>query len=214
MFVFYLLHKLYFFIYVIYGISVYDHLYHQPQAIGLFFTVFSSAAVLGVVCGKLWTTLFKDSKRSCVMAMAAHIAASLFIALTFNRVPIPVFLTLFAVSSFFMGMLETWIMPLYTACAEYGHWKTGVPMYSLVMSTFGLTISAAYALPQVIASFLLRPDSYNQGLTILFAWVPLILAVVAFLSLALIFNLNDAKIKAIQNDLAAGKTQETSESKL
>jgi Na+/melibiose symporter-like transporter len=210
-FIFYMLHKLYFFIYVIYGISVYDHIFGQADAVGPFFTIFSVASVIGVLGGRLWTKLYKESKRSCAMAMAAQIIATALIAFTFNKVPIPVFLVFFAILSFFMGMLENWVMPLYTACAEYGNWKTGIAMNALVMSTFGLSISASYALPPVIASFLLRPESYNQGLTILFAWVPLVLAVVSFLSITFIFNLNDTKIKKIQDDLSAGKTQATSE---
>jgi Na+/melibiose symporter-like transporter len=148
------------------------------------------------------------------MAMVVHIIATALIAVTFNKIPIPLFLVFFAVSSFFMGMLETWVTPLFTACAEYGSWKTGVTMNALVMSTNALTVTTGTALAPIIATILIRPESYNQGLTILFAWAPLILSIVSLLCLMLIYNLNDTKIKRIQEDLAAGRTQATSDLKL
>jgi len=214
MFLFFTLHKLAFFIYVIYGISVYDHIFNQADAVGSFFVVFSVAAIAGVFCGKLWTRLFRESKRSCSMAMVIHIIFTAIIALTFNRIPISLFLAFFAVSSFFMGMLETWVTPLYTACAEYGNWKTGVTMNALVMSTYGLSVSISLALPPVVATILIRPDNYNHGLTVLFTFAPLVLAVTALLCFLLIFNLNDAKIRKIQKDLAEGKAGATSDLKL
>ena len=214
MFLFFMLHKAYFFIYVIYSISVYDHIFGRPEAVGAFLTTLSLAAIAGVFCGRIWTRIFKDSKRSCVMAMLSHVIFTAIIAVTFNSVPIPLFLVFFAASSFFMGMLETWVTPLFTACAEYGSWKTGTTMNALVMSTSALTITIGNALPPVIATALLRPESYNRGLTLLFAWVPLVLSVVALLCLIFIFNLNDTKIRKIQEDLALGKTQATSDLKI
>jgi len=211
MFLFFILHKIVFFIYTIYGVSVYDHIFEKPESVGLFFTIFSVSAVAGVFCGRLWTRVFKESKRSCCMAMVVHIAFTVLIALTFSRLSISLFLVFFAISSFFMGMLETWVTPLYTACAEYGRWKTGVTMNALVMSTYGLTVSTALAIPPIIATALLKPESYNEGLTFFFTWVPLILAVAALLSLVFIYNLNDTKIKMIQEDIDAGKTRSTSE---
>ena len=211
MFLFFTLHKIYFFIYVIYGVSVYDHIFNSIDTVGYFLTVLSVAAIVGVFFGRLWTKIFKDSKRSCVMAMVAHIIATAVIALTFNKVSMPLFLTFFGISSFFMGMLETWVTPLFSACAEYGHWKTGVPMNALVMSTSALTVTTGNALPPVIATIMLRPDNYNQGLTIMFTWVPLVLAIASLLSLVFIYNLNDKKIKRIQEDLAEGKSQATSD---
>ena len=214
MFLFFMLHKAYFFIYVMYGISVYDHIFNQPAAVGVFLTTISVSAIIGVFFGRLWSKIFKESKRSCVMAMIVHIAFTAIIAVTFNKIPMPFFLALFAGSSFFMGMLETWVTPLFTACAEYGSWKTGVTMNALVMSTSALTITTGNALPPVIATILLRPDSYNQGLTVLFAWVPLVLSIASVLCLIFIYNLNDTKIRRIQEDLMRGKTQATSDFKL
>lgn len=214
MFLFFILHKAYFFIYVIYGVSVYDHIFNQPDAVGYFLTTLSVAAIAGVFCGRLWTKIFKDSKRSCAMAMVVHIIFTAVIALTFNKISMPLFLVFFAASSFFMGMLETWVTPLFTACAEYGSWKTGVTMNSLVMSTSALTITTGNALPPVIATILLRPESYNQGLTILFTWVPLVLSIASLLCFIFIFNLNDTKIRRIQEDLVRGKTQATSDFKI
>jgi Na+/melibiose symporter-like transporter len=137
------------------------------------------------------------------MAMVVHIVFTAIIAITFNKVSMPLFLLFFAVSSFFMGMLETWVTPLFTACAEYGHWKTGAPMNALVMSASALTTTTGNAVPPVIATLLLRPENYNQGLTILFTWAPLILSIVSLLCLLLIYNLNDVKIRKIQEELAA-----------
>ena len=214
MFLFFMLHKVAFFTYVIYGISVFDHIFNQPELVGPFLTIFSFASIAGVLCGRLWTKIFKESKRSCAMAMVAHIIFTAVIAVTFNYVQITIFFVLFATSSFFMGMLETWVMPLYTACAEYGNWKTGVTMNALVMSTFALTIGTGIALPPILASAILRPETYNQDLIFMFTWVPLILGIASLLSLIFIFNLNDVKIKKIQDDLAEGKVQATSDLKV
>jgi Na+/melibiose symporter-like transporter len=218
-FLFFALHKAYFFIYVVYGVHVYKYIFNRPEAVGVFMAIISIAAMAGVFCGRLWTKIFKESKRSCAMAMSVHIVATLVIALTFNRVSIPMFLVFFAISSFFMGMLETWVTPLYTACAEYGSWKTGVTMNALIMSTNGLTISSGSALPPVIASIVigsaaLGSADYIQGLTTLFAWVPLFLSIASLLCFVFIYNLNDTKIRLIQEDLNVGKTQATSDLKI
>ncbi len=121
-------------------------------------------------------------------------------------------------------MLENWVQPLFAASADYGSWKTGARADSLIMTVFGLSVNVSWAMTPVLAAIVLNAVNYTEfvasgaaindtvasGLTFLFAWLPLILAGISLASLIFIFNLNDNKIKAIQEDLAAGKTKETS----
>ena len=229
MFLFFTLHKTAYFIYVAYGTYVFTYVFEDTGALlGLFFSIFSLSAVIGALAGRIWTKIFKDSKRSCVMAMGTHTALTLVIAVFFRTMPAGLFLGIFAVSSFFMGMLENWVMPLFAACSEYGAWKTGTRSDSLVMSVFGLTVNVSWALTPMIAAAVLNAVKYTEfvagggavtetilsGLSFLFAWLPLILAALSLASLVFIYNLNDAKMKQIQQDLEEGRTEASSAYKI
>ncbi len=105
LFLFFTLHKTAFFIYVAYGTYIFTYIL-DINLLGAFFTLFSIGAVAGALAGRIWTKIFKESKRSCVMAMGAHVAVTAIIAIFFKGLSTPVFLGLFAVSTFFMGYVR------------------------------------------------------------------------------------------------------------
>jgi len=227
MFLFFTLHKTYFFLYMSYATYVFEYVYQDFSMLGMFFSIFSFTAIIGVLAGPLWVKIFKESKRSFSAAMLAHVIVTAIIAVFFRSMPVGGFLVFFAISCFFMGMLENWILPMFAASADYGAWKTGQRSDNLVMSIYSLAFTPAFALPAIIASITLNSVDYTgfvasgaaptqsiiAAISSLFSWTPLIIACLSLACLLFLFNLNDKRIKAIQDDVAEGKTKATSELK-
>jgi len=228
MFLFFVLHKVYFFLYASYATYVFEYVYEDFSKLGLFYSAFSFAAVIGVLAGAIWGRFFKESKRSFVAAMIAHVIITAIIAVFFKGLSANFFLVLFAASCFFMGMLENWILPMFAASADFGAWKTGIRSDSLVMSVFSLSFTPAFALPPIIAAVVLNSVNYTEfvasgaaatpeivnAIGTLFSWIPLVISLMSLACLVFVFNLNDTRIKAIQDELAAGNTKATTKVKI
>ena len=228
MFLFLVLHKAYFFLYSSYAAYVFTYVYGDFAMLSYFFPIFSFSAIGGVLAGPLWSRIFRDSKRSFSAAMTAHVIILAVIAVLFSRLTAGVFLVLFGISSFFMGMLENWILPGFAAASDYGAWKAGVRMDNLTMSVYSLSFTVTFAIPPVIGAIVLNSINYTEfvagGLPptpeiistigLLFSWIPLVIGALALACLLFVYNLNDKKLKAIQEDLAEGKTKAVSEHKI
>jgi len=226
------LHKAYYFIYTSYATYVFRYYFQNVGAMGGFMTVFNLTAIIGVAFGPYWTKLWKDSKRACTAAYAVHVALTAVIFLTFSPDKYSLFAILFGASSFFMGMLETWVLPGYANAAEYGAWKSGARLDSLVMAIYNLSLTACHLVTTLVATAALNSFDYTNwlkaynnkevgitdevltGLKNLFTLWPLILSVGALLAYIFLFNLNDKKMEMVHEDLKNGKTQATSEYKL
>ncbi len=227
-FLFMMLHKSYYFIYTSYAAYVFSYVFEDFSMLSPFFTAFNLSAIIGVMFGPLWSKIFKESKRSFVAAYITHMIFLAIMAITFKSLSGTAFMALFACSSFFMGMLENWIMPMFAASSDYGAWKTGSRMDAFIMSIYTLSVTASLFVTTLVGSTALNSFNYTEwiakytagtvgitpdivsGLSNLFTLVPLAISCVALCCLLFIFNLNDKKIRAIQADLAEGKTQATS----
>ena len=228
MFLFMVLHKAYFFLYSSYATYVFTYVYGDFSMLSYFFPIFSFSAIVGVLAGPLWSRIFKDSKRSFSAAMTAHVIILAVIAVFFSSLSVGVFLILFGISSFFMGMLENWILPGFAAASDYGAWKAGVRMDNLTMSIYSLSFTVTFAIPPVIGAIVLNSINYTEfvasglpptpeivsAIGLLFSWIPLIIGTLALAVLIFVYNLNDKKLRAIQDDLASGKTKADSELKI
>ena len=226
------LHKSYYFIYTGYASYVFRYVFQNFGLIGTFMTIFNITAIIGVMFGGMWNKLWKDSKRACAACYSVHILILIVMYFTFNPSNPILFMVLFGCSSFFMGMLETWVLPGYANAADYGAWKTGVRMDTLTMSIYNLDIVACQLVTTFVGATFLNSFDYTnwlkaynagevgitpevvKGLSNLFTLAPIVIAVVALIIYITMFNMTDANLKKVQDDLAAGKTAATSDWKL
>lgn len=225
MFLFMLLHKSYYFLYTSYAMYQFTYVFGNPVLMGTFFTVFNLTAIIGVMFGKVYTAVFKDSKKSHAACYVTHMIFLLIIALFYSKMSATVFICVFGCSSFFMGMLENWIMPGFAASADYGAWVSGTRMDSFLMSIYSLSVGGSLFVTTIVGSTILNSVGYTEfvasgaaatpeiiaGIASIWTWAPFILACCALASLLFIYNLNDKRIAAIQADLAEGKTKATSD---
>lgn len=216
MFFFMLFHKTYYFLYIYYAAYAFEYVFGNFTMMGTFMLLYNLSAIAGAFIGTWWGRLFRDSKRSMVAAFVCHTVMLGVTAVFFRRISPAVFLTLFSVSSLFMGMLENWILPLFAAASDYGTWKTGVRNDNLTMSIYTLSINAAIALVPLIGGVVLNRVHYTEwlqsgaapseeilsGISFLITWAPLILAAVCLVFLVFVFDLNDGRIASIQAELA------------
>lgn len=232
MFLFFGLHKSYYFLYTSYASYVFRYVFQDFGMMGTFMTVFNFTAIVGVMFGPLWNRLWKESKKACAAAYITHIIFQIAILLTFSPDGLWLFLVLFGCSSFFMGMLETWVLPNFAAAADYGAWKAGARMDSLVMACYNLCMTACHLLTTLVATMFLNSFNYTEwlkaykegtvgitpdvikGLSGMFTTGPLVLALLALAAFLFIYNMNDDRLRAVQKDLAEGKTAATSDLKM
>ncbi len=217
MFLFMGLHKSYYFIYTGCAVYMFKYVFRNFAQMGIFMTLFNLTAIVGVALGPIWKKLFKETKRCFVSCMIVHVVVLAIIAVTFKSLSLTAFMILFAVSSLFMGMLENYILPMFAAASDYGAWKTGHRMDGLTMSVYALTIKTGTLVSTTIRTAVLvaaNLDAITKGgavtaqfisyLSAFWTLGPLVLGVLSLLSLVFLFNLNDARIKIINDDLKAG----------
>lgn len=226
MFLFMSVHKTYYFIYVTAATYMFRYVFGNFNLMGTFMTVFNLTAVVGAMIGPAWTKIFKESKRCFVSCMMVHVILLAVLAVTFKSLSPVMFIVIFGVSSLFMGMLENWILPYFAASSDYGAWKSGERMDGLTMSIYGLTIKTGTLFATTIRTAILvaaNLDAVTAGgavtaeftntMSLMYSWIPLILGVVALLILMFGVNLNDERIKWMNDDMKAGLTAATSSHK-
>ena len=227
MYLFMSIHKGYYFIYTSAAMYIFTYVFKNMMYMATFMFVFNLLAIIGVTFGSLWKMIFKETKRCFVSCMAVHVALLLVIAIFFNRISAPTFIFLFGASSFFMGLLENYVMPMFAASADYGAWKSGNRLDGLTMSIYSLSITTgslistlarsafliAVGLDAVIADPTLADAAFAAKMGNLFSWVPFAMGVVSLLFLNFGFNLNDTRIANINADIKNGVRQAESANK-
>jgi Na+/melibiose symporter and related transporters len=220
-------HKGYYFIYTSAATYMFRYVWNDFSKMATFMFVFNLTAIIGVMFGPLWRKIFKETKRCFVAALSMHILLLIVMAVFFKSFTAITFTFVFGASSFFMGMLENYVLPLFAAASDYGAWKSGSRVDGISMSIYALSIITGTFLATIIRTWTLvaanldaviktkvvTPDFISKMST-LFSWIPLGLGIIALLSLVFIFNLNDEKIARINADLRAGKTAATSDLKI
>ncbi len=196
---------------------MFKYVFNDFSKMGIFMTVFNLTAIIGVMLGPIWKKIFKETKRCFVACMAVHVIILAVIAVTFRSLPLIAFMVLFGLSSTFMGMLENYILPMFAAASDYGAWKTGERMNGLTMSVYSLTIKTGTLIATTLRTAVLAAaglDAIAAGgevtakfvndLSNFWTFGPLVLGILSLLSLVFLFNLNDERIKNINDDLKAG----------
>ena len=224
------LHKTYYFFYTGGAMYMWKYVFCDFGKFKFFMTMFNLTAIVGVMLGGIWKSIFKESKRCFVSAFMVHVAILAVIAVLFKGISPVLFIVLFGASSLFMGLLENYMLPYFSASADYGAWKAGSRMDGISMSLYSLSVKTGTLLATTVRTAMLVSANYDaikayktvaeipaadlaffqNGFSPLWSWYPLGIAVVALLILMFGVNLNDAKIAAINKDIAEGKTQATS----
>lgn len=223
MFLFMGLHKSYYFIYTGCAVYMFKYVFNDPSKMSIFMTLFNLTAIVGVTLGPIWKKIFKETKRCFVACMLAHVAVLLVIALTFKSLPLMGFMILFAISSLFMGMLENYVLPMFAAASDYGAWKSGERADGLTMSIYSLTIKTGTLVSTTIRTAVLVAagldaitaggpvtDYFVNSLSTFWTMGPVVLSLLSLAALVFIFNLNDERIRLINEDLKAGITSKDS----
>ena len=198
---------------------MFKYVWGDFSKMSFFMTMFNLTAIVGVMFGPLWKSIFKESKRCFVSAFMVHIALLAVIALTFKSLSANVFILLFGISSLFMGLLENYILPFFAASADYGAWKAGQRMDGISMSIYSLSVKTGTLLSTTIRTAMLvaagldavkesgvATPQFISTTSILYSWIPLGIGVLALLVLLFGMNLNDERIRKINKDIAEGKT--------
>ncbi|MCR4895040.1 MAG: MFS transporter [Eubacteriales bacterium] len=220
----FLLHKSYYFLYTSYAMYQFTYVFNNPAGMSIFFTVFNLTAVIGVMFGGVYTKIFKDSKRAHAACFISHMVFLLIIALFYSKMSMITFVAVFGCSSFFMGMLENWILPGFAAAADYGAWVSGTRMDAFLMSIYSLSVMGSLFVTTLVGSTILNSVNYTEfvasgaaatpeiirGISMTYTWAPLVLSCLSLCCLLFIYNLNDKRISAIQADIKEGKTKATS----
>ncbi|MFZ7130847.1 MAG: MFS transporter [Eubacteriales bacterium] len=230
MYLFMAIHKTYYFIWVTCAAYILKYVFGDFSQMSLFMTMFNFTAIIGVMFGPGWSKIFKETKKSFVSCMIVHTAILVITAVFFKNLSIGVYLVFFGAGSFFAGMLENYIMPMFAASADYGAWKTGSRIDGMTMSIYSLTITSGTLFATIIRTAVLNAMNYDaavaivdsggavptevfNGLSTLFTVFPAGLAIVSLLCLIFIMPLTDDKLAKINGDLKVGKTMETSQYK-
>lgn len=223
-FLFMALHKSYYFIYTGCAVYMFRYIFGDFSKMKFFMTIFNLTAIIGVTAGPIWKKIFKETKRCFVTNMIAHVIMLAIIAVTFNKGSnLTLFLILFGISSFLMGMLENYILPMFAASSDYGEWKTHERQDGLTMSCYSLTVKTGTLVSTTLRTAVLVAagldaitaggavtDKFINTMSTFWTMAPLGIGILSLLSLMFIFNLNDERIKNINDDLKAGIYAEAS----
>ena len=226
MFLFMALYKTFYFFQVMSATYFFKYVAKDFASLGIFMLAFNLSAVVGVICGLFWVKIFKDSKKAFVAGGVVQIIILLIATLTFNNLTTGMFIAVISCASFFGGIVETYIMPMFAAAADYGAWKTGERTDGLSMSLFSVSVRVGMTFSTLIRTALLATAGYNAAAYVngvgpsqdvigtlinLQTILPLIFAVVCFGLVAVLYPLNDKKLARIKEEIEAGRVGENAD---
>lgn len=220
MFLFLTIHKMYYFFQVMSATYFFKYVAQDFSYMGTFMLAFNLCAILGAVFGVVWVKIFKDSKKAFVAGGIAHIIILLIATLIFKHLSTAMFVVIISVASFFGGVIEAYLMPMFAAAADYGTWRTGEKADGLNMSIYSVSIRVGMTFSVMIRTTLLAAAGYNAAkyadgalpsaeviktLINLQTVLPLTLAIVCFGLVAFFYPLNDNKLAKIRTEIDADR---------
>ncbi|MFZ7131822.1 MAG: MFS transporter [Eubacteriales bacterium] len=220
MFSFMSIHKTYYFFHLMTAAYFFQYYFQDFGKLGLFMSAFNLSAVVGVMFGGVWIKIFKDSKRGFVASGICHIIFLGIITLTMKSLTANTFIILICGSSFFAGLLEAFIMPLFAGAADWGAWKSGKRQDGITMSIYSITITTGVLVSTIIRTFIMERAGYNAAayaagevpttavlnmLASMQSTLPFILSIICIAIVAFFYPLNDAKLAKIRSEMKSGK---------
>lgn len=212
------LSKVFFFYHVMGGMFLWRYYMNSMATMSIYMTLLSLAAIIGALLVPFVLKIFKDTKRCAVMTYAAQIviyAAAFFIVSPASPVGT---IAIICVASFFNGMSDSFLQPLFAHGADYSVLKSGNKDYGLNMSVFALSVTTGIFLSTVTRTAFLAgggfdsnalaakgaavPEGVMTAIHNLNTLYPLIICAVILLILLFVYPLTDAKVKDIQRQIA------------
>lgn len=213
--------KVFFFFYFSGGSYFWRYYVGDFSYMSVFVVALNLSAILGVLFMPLWNKLIKDTKRCFVSALFLE-AIVYVISLKVVTPDSPIAnIVIFSAASFFAGLAEGFILPMFAAATDYGIWKTGANMRSLSMSTYGLSVRIGSVLSIAIRTALLGfagfdskaiasgaavPAEVKTTLFNMTTVYPLILTVIVFVAVLFLYPITDKKLEQYRRDIAERQT--------
>ena len=211
------LSKVFFFYHIMGGMFLWRFYMDNMAMMAVYMTLLSLAAVAGAMLVPLAYSILKDTKRCAAMAYIAQMAiyAAAFFIVSPQNVWGTIFIICFA--SFFNGMSDSFMQPLFAHGADYSAWKSGNKDYGLNMAVFGLSITTGVLVSTITRTAALSaggfdsaalsagavvPDGVMSALHNLNTLYPLIICVIITAILLFVYPLNDRKVAEIQKKIA------------
>jgi len=212
------LSKVFFFYHIMGGMFLWRFYMNNMSMMAYYMTLLSLSAVAGAMLVPVAYRICKDSKRSAAMTYIAQIV--IYAAAFFIVSPQNVWGTIFIIclASFFNGMSDSFMQPLFAHGADYSVWKSGNKDYGLNMAVFGLSITTGVLVSTITRTAALAaggfdsaalsagaavPDGVMSALHNLNTLYPLVICVIITAILLFVYPLNDRKVAEIQTEIAA-----------
>jgi len=211
------LSKVFYFYHVMGGMYLWRYYMENMTMMSIYMTLLSLAAIVGAMLVPVVFKIFKDTKICAAMtyiAQAIIYAISYFVLSQSNPVGS---IVVICCASFFNGMSDSFLQPLFAHGADYSAWKTGSKDYGLNMAVFALSVTTGSLLSTItrtaalarggfdsraLASGAAVPATVKAAIHNLNTLYPLILCVVIALILFFVYPLNDKKVAEIQKEMA------------
>jgi len=216
------LSKVFFFYHIMGGMFLWRFYMNNMAMMAVYMTLLSLAAVAGAMLVPVAYKIFRDTKRCAVMAYTAHVViyAAAFFIVSPKNVWGTIFIICFA--SFFNGMSDSFMQPLFAHGADYSAWKSGNKDYGLNMAVFGLSITTGVLVSTITRTAALAaggfdsaalaagaavPDGVMSALHNLNTLYPLVICVMITAILLFVYPLNDRIVAEIQKKIAERDAQ-------
>lgn len=210
--------KIFFFYHVMGGMYLWRYYMDNLPMMAFYMTILSLAAIVGAMLVPVVYRIFKDTKRCAAMTYIAQVA--IYAVAYFVVSPTNVWGTIIIISaaSFFNGMSDSFLQPLFAHGADYSALKSGNKDYGLNMAVFALSITTGSLLSTITRTAALAgggfdsaalaagaavPEGVKAAIHNLNTIYPLIFCVAIALILIFIYPLNDKKVEEIQKEIAA-----------
>jgi len=212
------LSKVFFFYHIMGGMFLWRFYMNNMAMMAVYMTLLSLAAVAGAMLVPVAYKIFRDTKRCAAVAYIAQIViyAAAFFIVSPQNVWGTIFIICFA--SFFNGMSDSFMQPLFAHGADYSVWKSGNKDYGLNMAVFGLSITTGVLVSTITRTAALAAGGFDSAALAAGAVVPagvmsalhnlntvypLIICVIITAILLFVYPLNDKKVAEIQKEIAA-----------
>ena len=209
--------KVFFFYHVTGGMYLWRYYMDNMPMMSLYMTLLSLAAIIGAMLVPLVYKIFKDTRKCAAMTYIAQIA--IYAVSYFVVSPTNVWGTIISISaaSFFNGMSDSFLQPLFAHGADYSAWKSGSKDYGLNMAVFGLSVTTGSLVSTITRTAALAgggfdsaalaaggaiPEGVKTAIHSLNTIYPLVFCVAIALILMFLYPLNDKKVAEIQKEIA------------
>jgi len=209
--------KVFFFFHITGGGLFWRHYMNSMTMMAVWSTAISLSAIVGVLLMPIFLKIFKDNKICFVVAIAIQTVIyfiSTFIVSPENPIGT---IAIISAASFFNGVSDGFIVPMFAGAADYTAWKSGNKDYGLTMSVYSISVRVGSVGSIAIRTALLAAAGFNSAALAAGEAVPeavmqvfrnynttypMILCAVIALLVFFVYPLNDKKVAQYRAEIA------------